>query len=248
MLVSLIPDDLLLSRKSTWAYFFRCARRAVFGSRPPPLPWLFGAGSEGSTGDMFLTWLVTGLGGVCAVLLLMMSLASLLFYAAEFAEEHMVLTGKLLRNAVVGVLGLHVVLLVDGVFPVWPVLIGIGCHLCYALLVGDFPRLDPASPAAVCAGIALIVDHFVWFSHLTTPNDLSMLNVVGFFLIFIWLVPVSCVLSFSVNELTLPTGRSSDARSVSLFKAAFAGVSEILRVRASALGDMTLNSPHQKGY
>mmetsp|Transcript_2171 Transcript_2171/g.7304 ORF Transcript_2171/g.7304 Transcript_2171/m.7304 type:complete len:191 (+) Transcript_2171:92-664(+) len=190
---------------------------------------------------MFLTWAVSLFGGVVAVVLLTVSVACGLFLAAEFAEEHVTLTGKLLRSALKVVLALHVVLLVDGTLPAWAVAVGIGCHCCYAVLVADFPHIDATSPAALCSLVALLVDHVAWFRSL--KGDLGPLNTIGFFLLYIWLVPVGCILCFSVNDLALPIGRVDEtARSTSLLKAALESAAALIRTRLNYAYD------HQKGY
>jgi len=82
---------------------------------------------------MIATLFITLVGGGATVLLATACIACALMYASAFAEEHVALTGKLLNGALRLVLGLHLVLLIDGVFATWAVLGSICCHLCERL-------------------------------------------------------------------------------------------------------------------
>jgi len=79
--------------------------------------------------------------------------------------------------------------------------------------------LNVASPAALVSAVALVVNQLIWFRQLPgVADELSALHLVGFFLIFSWLVPVGCVIAFSVNEGTLPRERA-ESKSTALFNA-----------------------------
>ncbi|KAJ8600579.1 hypothetical protein CTAYLR_008164 [Chrysophaeum taylorii] len=169
---------------------------------------------------MWFVFLVTFLGGVGAAMLATTCIACGLFYAAELAEENSVAMGKILKWTVRVVIGLHCLLLLDGTLPRWSTLVGTACHMCYGLLLLDYPNIDLASPAAAFSAIALVVDHYVWLNVIADHKLLlPFLNLVGFFLIFLWIVPVGCFVSLSLNDLTLPLGIDAGASpSTTLFK------------------------------
>lgn len=183
---------------------------------------------------MWLTWIVSLLGGTMAALFAVASLTCGLLYASELIEEHSVLTGRVLLWTVRVVIGLHVVLMLDGVFPISSLACGIGCHGTYYLLLGDYPNIDPSSPVAIFAFIAFIVDHYVWFGNVAeAARVFSFFNLIGAFVVFVWLVPVGCFLSLSVNDLTLPTSRRRESPSLfrQLFDAVAAAAGSLRRSR-----------------
>jgi hypothetical protein len=167
----------------------------------------------------WLAWLLTVLGGYLAVLGAVLCLSCGLYYAAELAEEHSVLTGRLLGHATKGVVAGHVVLWLDG-FPFGRCLTGVLCHGVYAWLLNDYPRLELSSPAFLLAVVAFLVAHYSWFSFLAGGGGpfLPFVNSLGFFAVFVWLVPFSLFVSLSINDNELPLGAHQAPRSSSLFK------------------------------
>ncbi|KAJ1448319.1 transmembrane adaptor Erv26 [Pelagophyceae sp. CCMP2097] len=164
-------------------------------------------------------WL-TLLGGYAALLLLALCIVCGLAYAAELAEEHSVLTGKILARGLGAVVVLHVVLLLDGFAEPRVVFIGALCHCTYALLLFDFPRLEAASPACVASAVAVLGNHWSWQSHFANTADdaLPLLDLLGFFLVFVWATPFAFFISLSINEGTLPYGaQAAKPRSTNAF-------------------------------
>lgn len=168
----------------------------------------------------WVAYLLTLFGGYLAVFGATLCLSCGLYYAAELAEEYSVLTGRLLGYATRGVLVLHVLLWVDG-FPLPRVAVGVGCHLCYAFLLSDYPRLELGSPAFVLSVVAFLVGHYSWFQHLAdvTFEPMPFVNSLGFFTLFVWLVPFSLFISLSINDNALPFGSTAERpRSANVFK------------------------------
>ena len=143
-----------------------------------------------------------------------------LYYAAELAEEYSVLTGKLLRYATQGVVAGHLLLWLDG-FPFGRCVTGILCHGAYAWLLNDYPRLELSSPAFILAILAFLLSHYSWFTFLASGEGpfLPFVNSLGFFAVFVWLVPFSLFVSLSINDNELPLGAPQAPRSSSAFRA-----------------------------
>lgn len=183
---------------------------------------------------MWLTWIVSLVGGTMAGLFAVASLTCGLLYASEFIEENSAVTGRVLQWTLRVVIGLHVVLMFDNVLPISSLACGIGCHGMYYLLLGDYPNIDPRSPVAIFAFVAFIVDHYVWFGNVAEAARLfPFFNLIGAFVIFVWLVPVGCFLSLSINDLTLPTSRRRESPSLfrQLVDAVLAVVGNVRRRR-----------------
>ena len=168
----------------------------------------------------WLAWLLTVLGGYLAVLGAVLCLSCGLYYAAELAEEYSVLTGKLLKYATQGVVAGHVLLWLDG-FPFGRCLTGTICHGAYAWLLNDYPRLELSSPAFILAILAFLLSHYSWFTFLASGEGpfLPFVNSLGFFAVFVWLVPFSLFVSLSINDNELPLGAPQAPRSSSAFRA-----------------------------
>mmetsp|Transcript_1002 Transcript_1002/g.1256 ORF Transcript_1002/g.1256 Transcript_1002/m.1256 type:complete len:201 (-) Transcript_1002:316-918(-) len=200
---------------------------------------------------MMLTYVLTFLGGVFAVILATLCTASGLFYAAELAEENSVITGKILKWAMNIVLATHVLLFLDGGIPRFSCFIGFICHLAYVFLLIDYPRIEAASPAAACSMIALLIDHFIWFKFLMSPEaiQLPILNAIGLFILLVWLIPIGCFLSLSINDLALPIGSTNtELRSTSLFRYLTQSVSSFVTVRFKSFHNDVSAFRHNKRY
>ena len=119
------------------------------------------------------------------------------------------------------------------------------------LLLLDFPRLELASPAVILSGIAIVVDHYLWFGHIIASPPMPFINTVGFFLFFVWIVPFSFLISLSINEYALPLGtaqQGESSRSASLFKRLFETVSDSLRPHAQRAAAQAHTFDHSKTY
>jgi hypothetical protein len=158
----------------------------------------------------WLAYALTLLGGYLAVFGATLCLSCGLYYAAELAEEHSVLTGRLLGYATRAVVAAHAVLWLDG-YPLRRVAAGVACHACYAWLLNDYPRLELSSPAFLASVAAFLGGHYSWFQHLAdlSVEPLPFINSLGFFTLFVWLVPFSLFISLSINDNALPFGATA---------------------------------------
>lgn len=77
-------------------------------------------------------------------------------------EEYSVLTGKLLRWTLVGVILLHVALLIVERFSWWRIALGLVTHVVYFTLLRKFPCIDLLGPSSIAAaGMVVSVEVFV---------------------------------------------------------------------------------------
>ena len=197
---------------------------------------------------------LTLLGGYLAVIGATLCLSCGLYYAAELAEEYSVLTGRLLGYATKVALALHVLLWLDG-FPWTRVAVGLGCHACYAWLLNDFPRLELTSPAFALSVAAFLGSHYSWFQHLGdyAVEPMPFLNSLGFFTVFVWLVPFSLFVSLSINDNELPFGAAAPRpKSSSAFRRVADGArglyDAVLRPRVARAADSVAPRVHDKYY
>ena len=99
-------------------------------------------------------------------------------------------------------------------------MVGAACHGAYAWLLNDYPRLELGSPAFVVSVLAFLADHYSWFMHLADPSiePLPFVNSLGFFALFVWLVPFSLFVSLSINDNELPLGAAQRPKSTNAFR------------------------------
>lgn len=141
------------------------------------------------------------------------AIASLLYLACDLVEDYTSLTRRILKRAIQGVCILYLILAFDPDIPVKNCIIGAACHASYLPLMWTFPVLEnPLSFFPILALIATIVNHFSWFRHFIsaagTPGGVtSPSGMFGFFLIFVWMVPLGFFVSMITADECLPMGR-----------------------------------------
>ena len=167
-----------------------------------------------------LFWILTGVLGYSSLAVLAVSISSFLYQLAELAEEYPTLAGIILRKyALPIVCALHVLLWMDGL-PFMAVLIGLLCHGSYYLMLKSYPLINVYSATSVVSAVSFFVCHWNWlnyFSDLGTQQRenydgtaapgmgrISMLHLVGFFMVCVWLIPVGIFISMTVNDNVLP--------------------------------------------
>ena len=154
-----------------------------------------------------ILWLFGFISSYIAVVCLSLSVAIGLYYVAELAEEYTTLAGKIIKYVTLFVMGLHLVLLLDGL-PLYNTLVGLACHACYFSLLKGFPFVNTLSLEALLSIVAFIVSHVVWFQYYTdVPFGMmrpDFLTVLGFFFVMLWMVPIGLFVSISVNDNVLP--------------------------------------------
>ncbi|KAL9043130.1 MAG: hypothetical protein Q9180_000066 [Flavoplaca navasiana] len=153
---------------------------------------------------------------------LTLAIASGLYYLSELVEEHTVFAKKLLSRLIYSIIGLQVLLAVVDAFPISLSFLSIGSHIIYAGNLRHFPIVKLTDPVFLLSCVLVILNHFLWFRHFSTPpvpspsrntfanrydyNDIpSFTEIASFFGICIWLVPFAMFVSLSAGENVLPS-------------------------------------------
>lgn len=115
---------------------------------------------------------------------------------------------KLLRNTIFVLILLQLLLWIDGI-PFKYIAGSIGCHLVFASLLRDFPFVEPISASTIGSCIAVVVQHYLWFDyfgkHAISSNiNLTLMSLIGFFMVFIWTLPAGFFISLTFADETLP--------------------------------------------
>jgi hypothetical protein len=105
------------------------------------------------------------------------------------------------------VLASHVLLMVfDDTMPFFNMMISMLCQAVYASMFATFPVAVVTSPAFISSCVALIVSHLTWYWHFQDMHYMfTPVEVMAFFLIFVWIVPFSLFVSVSIGDSSLPT-------------------------------------------
>eukprot|EP01102_Stenamoeba_stenopodia_P003034 TRINITY_DN12963_c0_g1_i1.p1 TRINITY_DN12963_c0_g1~~TRINITY_DN12963_c0_g1_i1.p1 ORF type:complete len:210 (-),score=21.47 TRINITY_DN12963_c0_g1_i1:26-655(-) len=130
-------------------------------------------------------------------------LACGLYYLAELVEEYTIMTKKILRNTIFAVLALHFLIAIFENLPWSHLLLGIVAHVVYFSLLASFPFIDMLDKKFIASCVLAVGDHFLWFRYFTN-NYYPFSEILGFFLLCVWLVPFGFFISLSANENALP--------------------------------------------
>ena len=182
------------------------------GDNGRTLDYLFPASFVGMSFSSTVFHLFAHVCGYISLLLLAAALTAALYLVAELAEEFPSRAGRVLRYAILGILGAHTLLLLcgggDGLLPVS---VGLFTHGAYFLVMNTFPFFDLVSVPSVLSTVGIVVSHVTWFRffvnmdhHMAAYESYDVLQVFGFFCIMVWLVPVGLMVSLTVNENVLP--------------------------------------------
>lgn len=154
-------------------------------------------------------WFVTG---YLALVLQVMCIASGLYIVAETAEGNSALTKKVLKRSLIVIVALYVILWMDGL-PILQILVGIGSHVSFCPLLRSFPIVEPFSISFVVAFVSVMANHLLWLNYFTTEeilyrhsrHSISHRDFIGFFIFFIWLVPLGFFVSMTMADDLLPS-------------------------------------------
>jgi len=187
------------------------------------------------------------------------SLANGLLWIAELIEEHSKVSKSIGVRLTYGIVLLHVALYFTETLPFHLLVFSTACHIVYLQnFSATWPLISLTSPTFILSCIAVVADHFLWFSHFareaqkarqwqrsryasTAPSDTthySFWETTSFFGICVWLIPLFLFLSLSANDNALPfsvpgresvsSPRTARAPRTSLFKGLFKLLPEAL--------------------
>jgi hypothetical protein len=152
---------------------------------------------------MWLLWALLYVSGYIASAFLALSVASGLYFLADLAEEHSVLTKRILTYMVVVLMALHLLLWVVGDIPFLAMLVGLAAHGCYLAMMDRFPDLELLSWKSISGLILFLLSHWFWLDFLRSQNFYT-LHMALFFQTFVWIAPLGLLVSVTINESSLP--------------------------------------------
>lgn len=134
---------------------------------------------------------------------------------------------KILKNCIYVVIFLYMIVWIDGSFPTSTILLGIISHLSYMLLFDTFPFVDLLTLRAITPILLTLCNHVLLFRHYVTSlteeahqrhqmysdddsnssykmSNISAHGLAGFFIVFVWAVPLTFLISMTDPEEALP--------------------------------------------
>lgn len=146
--------------------------------------------------------------------------------AAEMIEEAITPMRKLLEKSLVVITILYLLLWLDGI-PALNIIIGISAHLSFIPILKSFPYVHIMSPKTWIPLGMLLLNHFVWFrffieekkDYIARQNnrygrydsdsflneDLPFSSIMGFMVVFVWMIPIGFFVSVMDVEEALPS-------------------------------------------
>jgi hypothetical protein len=176
---------------------------------------------------MIILPIVGYLGILLGFAFLTLSIASGLYYLSELVEEHSVLSAKLLRNLIYGVILAQLLLCAIDGFPLFLTILGIASHAVYMSNLRHFPIVKLGDPLFLLSCALVVVNHWLWFRHFSEPTAFesnktrvgmgrdryspatttqpSFTEIASYFGLCVWLVPFALFVSLSAGENVLPS-------------------------------------------
>jgi hypothetical protein len=147
-----------------------------------------------------LSWLSFVLIAVC----LTISVAAGMYYVAELIEEYTTVAKRIIRLILIVITLLNILLAIFETEFTWTLsAIGIISNIIYFFILAEFPVIGFLSPTFLFSMLLLIIHHYFAFSFFNN-HYYSFPEILGYFTIFVWMIPFCFVLSLSANDYVLP--------------------------------------------
>lgn len=136
--------------------------------------------------------------------LITLSVAAGLYYLAELVEEYTVLARKTIRILIWGTLLVYVSIFIFENVPLSMVVCGILSQVTHLIMLRTFPYFVITSVPFIAGAAFVVINHYLAFSHFSSMYY-PFTEVLAYFTICLWLVPLAFFVSLSSNDNVLPT-------------------------------------------
>jgi len=138
------------------------------------------------------------------VLFTALAYACALFYLAELAEDYPTRTKQCVKWGIIVIILLHVLCWVFESFPTHCILVGLATHVSSFQLLRTFPDCAVLSFPALGTLVLVLLDNLAWWWYFSSSYMFQFWEVMAFFFLFVWLMPVAFFVSLSLGEGVLP--------------------------------------------
>ncbi|OQV25365.1 putative Protein TEX261 [Hypsibius exemplaris] len=157
-----------------------------------------------------LLWCLTWVSALILLLAVSFALAVSLYFLAELVEENSKTSCKVIRGMIVISATLYTLLVpFEPSFP-WTIIVaGLSAQMCHFMLMQTFPAIELKSVWFVGTIALFVLNHYLTFRHFSEvfyPFN----EILAFFVLYLWMVPMSLLVSLSANDNVLPTYSNSN--------------------------------------
>ncbi|XP_045457009.1 protein TEX261 [Melitaea cinxia] len=153
---------------------------------------------------MYFMFLLSILSLVLQATFITLALAAGLFYLAELVEEYTVMAKYVISWVVIATVVIHLGLILFEDIPLYLNAIGVIQQILYGFLLKDFPVVRVTSVAFMTAVLNLILHHYLAIKYFGQVHY-AFSEVLAYFTLCLWIVPLALFVSLSANDYVLPT-------------------------------------------
>ena len=140
--------------------------------------------------------------GIIVAMLLAAAVSVALLVLLELVEERISLAQRVTKYAICVVFVNYILLIVGG-FPIMESSWSILSHVVYSVTLSYFPSLKAFSIGPIISAILCIVTNLLWF-HYLRDSSADFIQIIGFFFIQVWLVPLILMGSVILASMNIP--------------------------------------------
>uniref|UniRef100_A0A6B2LK10 Protein TEX261 n=1 Tax=Arcella intermedia TaxID=1963864 RepID=A0A6B2LK10_9EUKA len=129
-------------------------------------------------------------------------LACGLYYLAELIEEYEKTAKKTLKYIILGVFVAQFAVWFEG-FPLTSIAVSMFGNGLYFKLLEHYPHIKITNSLFILSIVVFLLCHYLWFDFFS-KNYYPFGEVVSFFIVCVWLVPLTFFIGLSTDETSLP--------------------------------------------
>ncbi|EPR79338.1 Transmembrane adaptor Erv26, partial [Spraguea lophii 42_110] len=136
------------------------------------------------------------------IIALIIGLGFGLYYSVMYIEEHTYAAKDKIEMIIQGILILHIYLLLRGM-RIFVIVFSLISNLIFYNLLSSYPYILASNVNFIAGCVAAFINHFL-FLQTTIANNYNALEIILYFIIFVWVVPFCFFLSLTANDDTFP--------------------------------------------
>ncbi|XP_013146555.1 PREDICTED: protein TEX261 [Papilio polytes] len=153
---------------------------------------------------MLLLYLLGVLSYIVQAIFITLAVAAGLYYLAELIEEYSVTAKYVISWLIFGTAAIHIGLMIFEDLPLYLNILGLLQQFIHWMMIRDFPVIKMTSVSLLASVVNLILHHYLAFKFFGTAY-IAFSEVLGYFTICLWLVPLTLFVSLTANDYVLPT-------------------------------------------
>ncbi|KAL5261625.1 hypothetical protein ACHWQZ_G007350 [Mnemiopsis leidyi] len=140
-------------------------------------------------------------------------IAAGLFYMTEVIEDYTMIFKSVFKWSNIAVAGAYCIMFIFEGTGITNLLLGILTFVVAWQVINQFPCIDMLSPAFISLIVVMILNHVTAYFFFK-DRFLSFSQIIAYFTICVWLVPIQLILGLVAGENVLPTSTNSRGSSI----------------------------------